>query len=134
MQAELTRQWRNLHRNDMCPYGLISELPAEHLLKHPLLNLPKKQLGALCNLLSGQSRLQLFQYRIGLRFTPMCTCLEEEKSTRHYLFNCADYVDERSETNPNTDDWYSMLEFIRVTELCGDTKPWSGSNPITPPL
>ena len=67
---------RGIEQQGICPYGLLSQLPTTHLVDYPVpLNLNRKSLGPLCDLLTGHSRLQLFQYRIQQSYTPTCACL-----------------------------------------------------------
>lgn len=116
IQKEWTRQWNAQLANGMCPYGILPVLEPEHLFHQPLpLNNRRKDVGALCDLLTGHSRLLSFQYRINLTYTPVCTCLIEEETAYHYMYLCADYDTARAHTNPSTDNWESVISFLNLT-------------------
>ena len=46
----------------------------------------RKQLASLWDLLTEQNRLQLYQYRINVTYSPVCTLLEDEEIAHHYIF------------------------------------------------
>ena len=52
---------------------------------------PNRTAGFLFSLVSGQCNLQLFQYKIGITYSPTCACLEEDETPGHYLFRCPLY-------------------------------------------
>jgi len=100
----------------MCPYGILPVLEPEHLFHQPLpLNNRRKDVVALCDLLTGHSRLLSFQCRINLTYTPVCTCLIEEETACHYMYLCADYDAARACTNPATNNWESVISFLNLT-------------------
>ena len=106
ISREWGRQWKANLQNGQCQQGL-------HLSTYPLpLHHGQQILGKLCDLLTGHSKLQLFQYIINNSYTPTCSCLEEDKSPSHYLFRCKDYATLRDEIKRNPQDWDSIIEFI----------------------
>ena len=114
--TEWTRQWSAQLKNGICPYGLIPSMEPEHLFHNPLpMNNKRNEVGALCDLLTGHSRLLPFQYMIKLTCTPVCTCLADEETAYHYLFMCADYEAARAHTNPSMDNWESVILFLNLT-------------------
>ena len=117
IQTLWKRQWRLSLTNNLCPYGLISDLPPDHLFKFPVpLETKRKDLAALCDLLTGHNRLQLFQYRINMTYSPLCTCLEEEESVSHYIYSCQDYSSARAIYKPSPNDWSSLTQYIIATQ------------------
>ena len=116
IEKKWLRQWTTQRRDGMCPYGLLSYLEPDHLFLQPIpLHTKRQNLSALCDLLTGQSRLQLFQYRAGLSYSPVCTCLQDEESAYHYLFECKDYRCARTVTQPAVHDWDSVVAFLETT-------------------
>lgn len=114
--TEWTRQWSAQLKNGICPYGLIPSMEPEHLFHNPLpMNNKRNEIGALCDLLTGHSRLLPFQYRIKLTYTPICTCLADEETAYHYLYMCDDYEAARAHTNPSVDNWESVILFLNLT-------------------
>ena len=117
IQTLWKRQWRLSLTNNLCPYGLISDLPPDHLFKFPVpLETKRKDLAALCDLLTGHNRLQLFQYRINMTYSPLCTCLEEEETVSHYIYRCQDYSSARAIYKPSPNDWSSLTQYIIATQ------------------
>ena len=113
ISREWERQWKASLQNRQCHQGLLSELPPKHLSMYSLpLHNRHQILGKLCDLLTGHSKLQLFQYIIKNSYTLTCSCLEEDESPSHYLFRCKDYATLRDEIKPNPQDWDSNIEFI----------------------
>jgi len=111
-----TRQWNAQLTTGMCSYGILSVLELEHLFHQPLpLNNRRKDIGALCDILTGYSRLLSLRYRINLTYTPVCTCLIEEETAYHYMYLCADYDAARARTNPSTDNRESVISFLNLT-------------------
>jgi len=98
------------------PIWPLPILTPEQLFHHPLpLNGIRKDVGALCDLLTGLSRLLSFQYRLNLACIPVCTCLMEEETANHYMNLCADYDAARAHTNPSTENWESVISFLNLT-------------------
>ena len=113
---EWTRRWSLQCKQGICPYGLLTSLPPDHLFKHPLpLGHNRKEISLICDLLTGQNRLQLYQYAIHLTYSPTCTCLEAEESAHHYLYQCKDYSNARDLTKPDINNWTSILQFLNLT-------------------
>jgi len=100
----------------MCQYGLLPILTPEHLFHHlQPWNGNRKDVGALCDLPIGHSRLFSIQYRLNLTYTPVRTCLMEEETANHYMNLCADYDAARAHTNPSTENWESVLSLLNLT-------------------
>ena len=117
IQREWTRRHKAQMANALCPYGLISHLPIEHLTLQPLpINKTREELGTLCDLLTGHCALQLFQYRAKLTFSPVCTCLEDEETVLHFLYHCKDYKVVRTRTSPDVNNWQTVIEYISLTK------------------
>lgn len=124
IEREWLRRWRAHIRDGMCPYGLLPQLPQESLLQQPIpLQTKQAELGALCDLLTGHSKLQQFQYRAGLSYSPLCTCVQDEETPAHYLYHCKDYESIRRKVNPSTNDWATVIQFIRLTKRFTTVSP-----------
>ena len=99
-----------------CTYGLLHILPnpVSFLLtnRSSLENNPQ-DVGSLCALLSGHSRLQLHRYVLGLTYSPTCICLQGDESSIHYVFDCAINEFARRETRPSIENLNSLLQFLR---------------------
>ena len=116
IQSHWTKRWKTQVQQGICPYGLLSQLPTTHLVDYPVpLELDRKSLGPLCDLLTGHSRLQLFQYRIQQSYTPTCACLQDDETPEHYLHHCADYAFIRETTNPTLDQWKNIIHYNMLT-------------------
>ena len=74
-------------------------------------------------LLTGQSFLGDFMFRIGWCFSPVCTCLEDEETSDHFLMRCSFYRRLREAKEPCDLDslkhsnswkiWQPTLNFIK---------------------
>ena len=116
IQSHWTKRWKTQIQQGICPYGLLSQLPTTHLVDYPVpLDLNRKPLGPLCDLLTGHSRLQLFQYRIQQSYTPTCACLQDDETPEHYIHHCADYAFIRKTTNPTFDQWKNIIHYNMLT-------------------
>lgn len=76
---------------------------------------------ALCQLVSGHSRLNDFVFRkLGVISSPKCECKKADETVFHYLFECAKYDDLREEIWPDlepsyefvTRDWKKLDKFV----------------------
>ena len=76
--------------------------------------------GFLFSLVSGQCNLQLFQYKIGVTYSPTCVCLEEDETPCHYLFRCPLYSASRLACciTPDT----RLHDLGRVTKYIQETR------------
>ena len=117
IQKEWSRMWSTQLSQGACPYGLLSQLPPTYLDDHPIpLDFDRRSIGTLCDLLTGHSRLQLFQFRVNLSYTPICSCLRDEETPQHYLFHCPEYTGMRRIANPSLHDWTAVIQFNMLTK------------------
>lgn len=71
----------------ICLYGLLKQLFSEHVFKQPIpLNTEIRALDALCDILTGHSTLQLFQFQIELSYAQFHTCATEESLSHTTYF------------------------------------------------
>ena len=116
LTTERERQWKMALLNGQCQQGLLAELSPDHLLSFPIpLGNPRKVVGYLCDLLTGHSKLQLFQYIINKTYSPTCSCLAEDETPSHFLYRCKDFSSLRSRVQPNPFDWDSLIEYTTLS-------------------
>ena len=100
IKHENRRRWKIHLTIGECSTGLLHGLDPLHLERYPLpLTISRRQAAILVGLLTGHINLQSHLYRLGLTFTPTCTCLEEDETPRHYLYHCKNHKCLREITN-----------------------------------
>ena len=116
LKTESRRRWKARLSNGDCSTGLLNRLPPDHLEKHHVpLWLPRQEVALLCSMLTGHSKLQCHLYKLKLTFTPTCTCLKDDETVEHYLYECTNYLNLRIRLNPNPNNYIDMIEYIKNT-------------------
>lgn len=111
--------WRNFCVQFSQPGSLLQLLtnPIDLLNKRRLpLQANSMLVGQLCSLLTGHTRLQLHKYKLGHTFSPTCICLRGDETPLHFIQECVTYQIARSESKPTTDNWGSIIDFLRLTK------------------
>ena len=120
LKEESNRIWTtHLKQGHNCE-GLLSQLEASHLEKAPIpLSLPRKTVGQLCSLMTGQTKLQAFLYKINQTYTPTCSCLIEDETVFHFISKCPNYSYLRYNIELNIEDHMSLVSYIEKSgRLC----------------
>ena len=88
--------------------------------------LSKSQMNKIVQLLSQQSHLGSFKFKIGRCFTPICTCMLEDETADHFLTICPFYVNLRAIWQPKSiqelvwnnkeEDWKNVVRFVETAK------------------
>ena len=110
------RRLEHLVDNGGQAYGLVQHIGISTLLRCKVpLDRPPREVGILCSLITGHANLQLHRYTLGITYSPTCTCLEEDESSFHYLFECSNYSNLRNIVKPKIESWRTLYEFVRTS-------------------
>ena len=106
-------RWKTNITTGMCSTGMLSQLKPSHLEKYPIpLSESRKNVTILTGLLTGHINLQSHLYKLGLTYTPTCTCLREDETVHHYLYNCTNYKFLRAKIYPDFTNYNSVLQYV----------------------
>lgn len=114
LKEEANRTWKSHLKQGHNSEGLLSQLDAAHLDKVPVpLNLPRQIIGKLCSLLTGQTKLQAFLYKVNQSYTPTCSCLMEDETVSHYVYRCQNYQYLRVRLYVDPTDHMSLISYVK---------------------
>ena len=113
MKEEDTRAWTSHMRQGHNSEGLLGQLAVTHLIKKPIpMSLPREITGQLCSLMTGQTKLQAFLYKVRQTYTPTCSCLMEDETVFHFLNKCQNYICLRDIIDLDQADHMSLISYI----------------------
>ena len=115
VEKDNARQWRSTLRSGACATGLLPELEPAFIQKNPIPLTNKTDTKILCGVLTGHIPLQTHLFNLGLSFTPTCTCLKEDETVHHYIYNCPNYAQLRKNTQPSPTNYNSLIDFVRLS-------------------
>lgn len=108
---------------------LDAALPGKHT-RMLYNNLKRDEARTLAQLRTGMSQLNEYLYRIGARESTQCACGTGVETTRHFLFHCPRWSDERAEMRRTTTTRWGDLSFF----LGGRSSQQTTRGPLDPLL
>lgn len=120
LKEESTRSWATHMRQGHNSEGLLSQLEVTHLDHKPIpMCLPREITGQLCSLMTGQTKLQAFLYKLKQTYTPTCSCLMEDETVFHFINKCPNYRFLRDNIELDTADHMSIISYIEQSGRFG---------------
>jgi hypothetical protein len=112
LKSETLNRWITNLRCGLNSTGLLGLLKYNHLQENPYpLHITRHESNILVGLLTGHTALQYHLYDLGLTYTPTCTCLEDDETVHHYLFDCKNYQYLRKRIKLDPTKHQSILQF-----------------------